>query len=171
APAGQPIATVQSELARHGRMPNDLPFDNLTGLAATVSTAGSVDLTNEFFRDLGTNGRRCVSCHLPSAGWSIVPAQVQQVFDATRGGVLDDGVGLGTIFRLNDGANSPTADVSTLEARQRAYSQLLTKGLIRVGIGIPADAEFELAAVADPYGFATRPAPSLLPRSLPRPHL
>jgi len=171
APAGQPIATVQSELARHGRMPNDLPFDNPTGLAATVSTAGSVDLTNEFFQDLGTNGRRCVSCHLPSAGWSITPAQVQQVFEATRGGILDDGVGLGTIFRLNDGANSPTADVSTLEARRSAYSQLLAKGLIRVGIGIPADAEFELVAVDDPYGFASAKELSLFRRPLPTTNL
>jgi cytochrome c peroxidase len=31
---------------------------------------------------------------------------------------------------------------------------LLTKGLIRVGIAIPADAEFELYAVRDPYGYA-----------------
>jgi hypothetical protein len=127
-------------------MPNDIPFDNPTGFATTVSTTGSLDLTNAFFQDLGTNGRRCVNCHLPSAGWGIMPEQVQQVFETTRGGILDDGVGLGAIFRTNDGANAPTADVSTLEARRRAYSQLLTKGLIRVGIGVPTDAEFELVA-------------------------
>src|SRR5262249_30533350 len=86
-------------------------------------------------------------------------------------GVLDDGVGLGAIFRTNDGANSPTADVSTLEARQRAYSQLLTKGLIRVGIGVPADAEFELVAVDDPYGVAIAPELSPLRRPIPSTNL
>jgi cytochrome c peroxidase len=29
---------------------------------------------------------------------------------------------------------------------------LLTKGLIRVGIGVPSNAEFELIDVDDPYG-------------------
>ena len=89
APAGQPLAIVQSELASRGHMANRVPFDNPTGFAETVSTTGDMDLTNEFFQDLGTNGRRCVSCHVPSAGWSITPAQVQQVFEATHGGVLD----------------------------------------------------------------------------------
>ncbi len=32
------------------------------------------------------------------------------------------------MFRLNDGANSPLADVSTRRARETAYSMLLTKG-------------------------------------------
>src|SRR6185369_14479491 len=59
------------------RMPNNLPIPNPGGFATTVSTAGYVDLRNEFFQDLGTNGRRCVTCHLPTAGWSVTPAQVQ----------------------------------------------------------------------------------------------
>src|SRR5205085_4951112 len=60
------------------------------------------------------------------------------------------------IFRTNDGSNSPLADVSTIEARRAAYSMLLTKGLIRVGISIPANAEFELVKVDDPYEYAGR---------------
>ncbi len=152
-------------------LPNHLPIKNADGIATTISTAGHIDLTNEFFQDLGTNGRRCVSCHLPTAGWSITPPQVQMVFDATLGGAVDDGVGLGAIFRTNDGANSPTADVSTLTARRSAYSMLLTKGLIRVGLPVPPTAEFELIAVDDPYGFAHAGELSLFRRPLPTTNL
>ena len=152
-------------------LPNGLPFPNASGFASTVSTAGRIDLSNEFFQDLGTNGRRCVSCHLPSAGWTVTPLQIQAVFDLTLGGVINDGLGLGAIFRLNDGANSPNADVSTVSARRKAYSMLLTKGLIRVGIGIPANADFELIEVDDPYGYASVAELSLFRRPLPTTNL
>ncbi len=79
--------------------------------------------------------------------------------------------GLDPIFRTNDGSNSPNADVVTVEARRSAYSMLLTKGLIRVGIGIPADAEFTLDAVDDPYGFASSHELSLFRRPLPSTNL
>ncbi len=153
------------------QLPNGLPFPNPTGFASTISTAGRIDLTNEFFQNLGANGRRCVSCHLPSAGWTIVPSQVQAVFDQTRGGVIDDSLGLGAIFRTNDGSNSPNADVSTLAARRSAYSMVLTKGLIRVGIGVPASADFALVAVDDPYDFASAAELSLFRRPLPTTNL
>src|SRR5712691_6154966 len=153
------------------QLPNGLPFPNPTGFASTFSTAGRVDLTNEFFQNLGANGRRCVSCHVPSAGWTITPSQVQAVFDQTQGGVIDDALGLGAIFRTNDGSNSPTADVSTLAARRSAYSMVLAKGLIRVGIGVPATADFELIAVDDPYHHASAAELSLFRRPLPATNL
>jgi cytochrome c peroxidase len=165
----QPIEATQ--LVHFRRLPNGMPFPNPTGSASTFSSAGHVDLTNEFFQDLGANGRRCVSCHLPTAGWTIVPSQVQAVFDKTKGGAIDDGLGLGAIFRTNDGSNSPDADVSTLAARRSAYSMLLTKGLIRVGIGIPANADFELVAVDDPYKHASAAELSLFRRPLPSTNL
>ena len=87
-----------SEFLRLRQLPNGLPFPNPSGFAATVSTAGRIDLGNEFFQDLGANGRRCVSCHLPSAGWTITPPQVQAIFDSTRGGAIDDPLGLGAIW-------------------------------------------------------------------------
>jgi cytochrome c peroxidase len=162
---------TSSLLRNNTFLPNGTPVPNPTGHTATVSTAGRIDLTNEFFADIGTNGRRCVSCHLPTAGWSVTPAQAQKIFDDTDGGAIDDGFGLGAMFRLNDGANSPDADVSTLEARRTAYSMLLNKGLIRVGIGIPETAEFELVAVDDPYGYATPTELSLFRRPLPTTNL
>src|SRR5882672_9373172 len=162
----------EGALPQHLRhLPNGLPFPNPTGFASTFSADGRIDLTNEFFQNLGENGRRCVSCHLPSAGWTIVPSQVQAIFNRTLGGVIDDPLGLGAIFRTNDGSNSPAADVSSLAARRSAYSMVLTKGLIRVGIGVPDTADFELVAVDDPYHFASAAELSLFRRPLPTTNL
>jgi hypothetical protein len=56
-------------------------------------------------------------------------------------------------------------------ARLAAYSMLLQKGLIRVGIGIPAGADFTLEAVDDPYGYASAAELSLFRRPLPSTNL
>jgi cytochrome c peroxidase len=165
-----PAITVV-ERHRAAQLPGHLQLPDATGTFTTVSTGGSIDLGNEFFQDLGTNGRRCVSCHLPTAAWSITPGQVRAVFAATRGGEIPDLLGLGAIFRTNDGANSPAADVSTLDARRAAYSMLLSRGLIRVGLPVPATAEFELVAVDDPYHFAGASELSLFRRPLPTTNL
>ncbi len=160
---------TQQTIERHGGLfiPNNIPMPNADGFATSVSTTGKIDLTNAFFQDIGTNGRRCVTCHLPTAGWSITPSQVQDVFQATRGGELEDSLGLGAIFRLNDGANSPEADVSTLAKRKAAYSMVLNHGLIRVSMPVPAGAEFEIVTFDDPYGHSTAADVSLFRRPLP----
>jgi cytochrome c peroxidase len=139
------------------------PFINPSGVARTFSTAGHVDTGNPFFQSLGTNGRACVTCHQPSTGWTVTPAQVRRRFERTGG--------LDPIFRTNDGSNSPFADVSTVEARRSAYSMLLNKGLIRVGIGVPAGAEFTLESADDPYGFASAGELSLFRRPQPSTNL
>src|SRR5262245_26326383 len=166
---------LDAVVARHGdhhnRLPNHIPVFNATGVFTTVSAHGSIDLSNEFFQDLGSNGRRCVSCHVPTVGWTITPHQLRTVFDATDGGAFEDGFGLGAVFRTVDGSNSPTADVSTLAKRRKAYSMLLNKGLIRIGLPIPANAEFELVAVDDPYHFASAREISLFRRPLPTTNL
>ena len=51
------------------------------------------------------------------------------------------------IFRANDGSNCE----GTTSRSPRAYSLLLTRGLIRVGIDVPLDAEFVIDSVEDPY--------------------
>lgn len=143
--------------------PNLVPFPNSSGFAATYSTAGTINLNNPFFKSLGTNGRSCATCHQASDGWTVTPLHLQTRFKATRG--------TDPIFRTNDGSNSPNADVSTLPARRAAYSMLLTKGLIRVGIGIPENAEFELVGVDDPYGYASAKELSLFRRPPPTTNL
>lgn len=136
---------------------------NRSGAAATISTAGRLDRTNPFFQSLGSNGRSCASCHVQHEGWSVTPEGLRARFRATGG--------TDPVFRANDGATSPLADVSTLRAREKAYSMLLSKGLFRVGIGMPANAEFELAQVEDPYGFASAKELSLFRRPLPSTNL
>src|SRR4030095_12569674 len=144
-------------------LPNMLPIPNASGAAATYSAAGRDALSGPFFQSLGTNGRACVSCHQPEAGWTITPENVQLRFEQTAG--------TDPIFRTNDGSNSPEADVSTVPARRAAYSMLLSKGLIRIGIGIPANAEFTLIGVDDPYGHASASDLSLFRRPLPSTNL
>ncbi len=145
------------------QLPPLLLFNNPSGMAATYSTAGSIDLGNPFFKVFGTNGRSCDTCHQARAGWSVTPANVQARFDATAG--------TDPIFRTNDGSVSPTADVSTVAARRKAYAMLLSKGLIRVGLPIPPNAEFRLVAVDDPYGYASAAELSLFRRPLPATNL
>jgi cytochrome c peroxidase len=135
--------------------------NNSAGVAATLSLTTPLKEArrNPFFQSLGTNGRTCESCHVLSANWGLAPEEVQARFDATDG---ED-----PVFRLVDGANSPRADVSTVEARRRAYSMLLSKAVIRIGLPVPADGEIELVEVDDPYGFASAKEVSMFRRPLP----
>jgi hypothetical protein len=155
----------------HGDGDNGRAFKakNESGEARTINVAGFpvVAPDNPFFLDLGTNGRRCVTCHQPADNMSVSASSIAERFEKTSG---ED-----PIFRLVDGANSPLADVSTREERRQAYSMLLTKGVIRVGLPVPENAEFILGAAADPYGYAGNNANgnelSLFRRPLPTTNL
>lgn len=136
--------------------------NNADGVAASWSTAGPIDISNPFFR-AAMNGRSCATCHSPHDGWSLTPASVAQRFATTDGN--------DPLFLPHDGANSPLADVSTRAARNAAYSMLVSRAVIRIGMPIPANAEFELAAVDDPYGFASAAELSLFRRPLPSANL
>ena len=125
----------------HEPLPAELSFSNPGGVLAT-STPRPFE-GNAFFADLGTNGRSCATCHRPAQAWSISPKELADRFDRTAG--------LDPIFRANDGSNCVAADLSTLEQRRKSFSALLTKGLIRVALDVPANAEFEIVAVDDPY--------------------
>ena len=69
--------------------------------------------------------------------------------------------GTDPIFRLVDGATYPNADVSTIGTKLNAYSLLMSKGLIRIGLPMPANAEFNIIAVNDPYACNTNPITGL----------
>jgi len=125
--------------------PQDLTiFTDSTGMLQTISTTGSFDISNAFFENLGTNGRSCVSCHQPGDAWSVTPEHIQARFAGSGG--------MDPIFRPVDGANCPSADVSTPDARKAAYTMLLSKGLIRISLPVPANADFTVTGVADPHG-------------------
>src|SRR5262249_59711092 len=113
------------------------------GRGRSFVVSGAIDEGNPFFEDLGTNGRACVSCHQPSAAWTITPANVQARFDASQGA--------DPIFRSNDGSNCEGVVTRTAAEARAAYSLLLSRGLIRIGLDVPPGAEFTIESVDDPY--------------------
>ncbi len=115
----------------------------------------TITSNNAFFQNLGTNNRTCLTCHQPATGWSVSAASVKARFAVSRGN--------DPIFRLVDGATCPTDDVSTPAAKLKAYKLLLEKGLIRIGLPLPASSvlQFAVTDVADPYNCTTNPATGL----------
>jgi cytochrome c peroxidase len=141
-----------------------IPSPNPSGIAQTLVAGGEFAPADEpFFDRLGSNGRTCMTCHVPTQGWSLEPTDVQRLFAATAG--------RHPLFRPVDGSTSPLADVSTVKARRSAYALLLERGVIRVGLPVPANAEFELIGVDDPYDFASAAELSLFRRPLPATNL
>src|SRR5215831_12402975 len=126
---GGTIVTARRAGARD-TLPAALTFSNATGVVATLTQGGSFDESNPFFAELGTNGRTCGTCHRPAQAWSITPSEIAARFERTAG--------LDPIFRTNDGSNCEGADLSTLEQRRRSFSALLGRGVIRVGLDVPA---------------------------------
>jgi cytochrome c peroxidase len=137
--------------AANSHAPNLQPFENSTGVARSFSSQGSINMSSAFFQDLGTNGRTCATCHAPSDGWTVTPEHVRERFIASNG--------LDPIFRPVDGAVCPSADVSTVAAREAAYSMLLSKGLIRVSLAVPASAEFSVTEIEEPHLVGGVPCP------------
>jgi hypothetical protein len=182
------VGVSEEALARRGAL-----FESRddSGTVATFADGSARDALrapgdHAFFRSFGTNGRACIHCHVPSAGWTLTPEAVQLRFtnplDAANPACLADPFrcraerdprrwGEDPLFRAVDGAVSPSADVSTTEARLAAYKLLLEKALIRVGMPVPADAEFTLVAVDDPYHYASSAELSLFRRPLPATNL
>ena len=155
---------VFSQSGENGKIQNLFPFPNPGGFAQTFTSNGAIDLDNPFFQDLGTNGRRCVTCHMPDQGWTVTANKVRARFDATGG--------LDPIFRTNDGSNCDhNIDTSTVSGRAQAYSLLTTRGLLRIAIDAPPDAEFEVVSVNNAYGCNDRHTLSMYRRPLPSTNL
>ena len=149
-------------LSRYGYFPFGETYRNASGAMFTFSNQsshGGIDRNNAFFESLGTNGRSCASCHIADDAWTMTPKSVQKIFKRTQA--------LDPLFSLVDGSNSPLADVSTYRARKEAFSLLLSRAVIRIGMPVPANAEFELMAVDDPYNYASASELSLYRRILP----
>src|ERR1700733_5857589 len=123
-------------------IPNLMPFHDKTGAVATYNTAGVINEQNPFFQSLGTNGRSCATCHQADQAFSISADGARLRFVQTHG--------LDPLFASFDGANCPTNTSSDASA----HSLLLNNGLIRIGITPPANLQFTIAVVHDPYGCA-----------------
>jgi hypothetical protein len=160
--AGTGVAQAQ-QADRRSPPRQSLTTADVSGWLQTSTSSGSIDSSNPFFQSFGPNGRSCHSCHRQAQGWTISPDELRERFARTNG--------TDPIFALVDGAVSPVADVSNVYARRRAYAMLLSRGLLRIGIPMPAHAEFRLTRVDDPYGYASARELSLFRRPLPATNL
>jgi len=117
-------------------------FRDAAGAFQTLSTTGRVDRRGAFFQSLGTNGRTCGTCHVPDQAFGLSAAAASRKFRRTGG--------WDPLFASVDGANCP--DVRRGDAA--AHSLLLRHGVFRISIPFPADAQFTVSVVHDPYGCA-----------------
>lgn len=117
-------------------------FLDPAGLFQTLDTAGGIDPRNPFFQSLGTNGRSCATCHLPSQAFTLPAAVAGFTFFLTQG--------RDPLFAPVDGANCPNAQPGDASA----HSLLLKNGLFRISLPLPASAQFTISVVHDPYGCA-----------------
>ena len=146
-------------------MPNSTPLPDASGFIQSDNMAGTgISLTGAFFESLGTNGRSCSTCHVAADGWAVSAADIQQRFLLTQG--------TDPIFSTNDGSVcDQNIDTSTLEGRKKAFRLLIKRGLIRVAIAAPANAEFTVVNVNNPYGCGDKATLSIYRRPLPTTNL
>ena len=158
-------ASVLTLFGNAQTLPNRLPIPDSSGLIETYNVNDApISLKGAFFQSLGTNGRSCSTCHLPAEGWSVSADEIKLRFLTTRG--------TDPIFRTNDGSNCDhNIDTSTVEGRRRAYSLLLSRGLIRVTVAVPPNAEFMVQSADNPYGCSETSTLSVYRRPLPATNL
>lgn len=141
-------------------LPNPASFPDRSGMIQTFSQTGSIDLTAPFFQSFGTNGRSCGSCHRPAEAWTVSADEVSARFELTQG--------LDPIFRTNDGSVCDhNIDTSTLGGRRQAYKLLIERGVFRITLPVPSDAEFTVIGVFNPYGCGDPSTLSVYRRPLP----
>jgi hypothetical protein len=119
-----------------------------SGALQTVNANGPTNTNGAFFQSLGTNGRSCSTCHVADQAMSMSPPQIRARFEQTRG--------RDPLFAAFDGANCPNGDTSDAAA----HSLLLSHGLIRIPLTVPANAQFTVTVVHDPYGCALVAGPN-----------
>jgi hypothetical protein len=91
--------------------------DDPDGRTATYQPGGVTRTAgNAFFQNIGSDGRTCFTCHQPKNGWTSSAAGAQARFEASSG--------TDPLFRMVAGATCPTAKMSTLGDRRRAYKLL-----------------------------------------------
>ncbi len=116
------------------------------GLLGTASSNGfDTGDSNGFFADLGTNGRTCGTCHLQANAWTFTPQHARTLPRSHP------------LFSPNDGSDCPPTSPSQ-GPDKRLSSEVLSYGLIRVQIAVPAGADFILDSASNPKGCAIPPA-------------
>ena len=157
---------LTSEAQPQLKIPDMFPFINSSGVSATHNTSGNgqIDTSGPFFQSLGTNGRSCFSCHRPDQGWSISADAMKLLFALTGG--------TDPVFRPVDGSVCDQGiNTSTVAGRMQAYRLLTSRGLLRIAIDVPANADFRVVSVQNPYGCNSKSTLSMYRRPLPSTNL
>src|SRR5215469_14181728 len=118
-----------------------------SGVLGSVNLNGPTRTDGPFFQSLGTNGRSCSTCHVAAQAFSFSAAGARERFEQTQG--------KDPLFATVDGANCPNAQ----QGDRAGHSLLLQSGLIRVALKLPANAQYTISVVHDPYGCAIVPDP------------
>jgi cytochrome c peroxidase len=122
--------------------------NNSAGRAETVTSTGTIDRTNSFFQQLGTNPRTCETCHGSNQGWSLTPLGATTLFIQSEG--------LAPLFLPHDEGARPDGNLSTEIARLVDFGPTtLARALTRFTRTNPATSEYNVIAVNDPSGFST----------------
>ena len=117
----------------------------------------TITANNAFFQSLGQNGRACVTCHNPPSAMGLALTNIKKRFRSN----LND-----PLFAPVDGANCPDAVPAQYTSGslfggnrgkgkkelKQAYSLLLTRGLIRIPIKVPAGAQYTVEVISDAPG-------------------
>ena len=129
-----------------GTLPAQLEFPTPTGRLGVLLQDGPVQMKGHpFFTPLGSNGRACVTCHQPAYGMSFSAEAARELWRRTNG--------KDPLFAAIDGSNCPNLP----QDDEKSHSLLLNRGLIRVFLPVPRNAEFTIEVVSDPAGCNTSP--------------
>jgi hypothetical protein len=127
-----------------GMLPQQMEFATPTGRLGVLLNSGPVEMKGHpFFTSLGNNGRACVTCHQPAYGMSFSADAALDLWRRT--GSKDP------LFAAIDGSNCPNLP----QDEEKSHSLLLNRGLIRVPVPVPKNAEFTIEVVSDPTGCNT----------------
>jgi cytochrome c peroxidase len=121
---------------------------NLAGVAAMYSPLGGYEelhATNPFFKNLGTSGRTCESCHGLAGGFTTSMADEDWVFSGGNAPLFN--------FTFDNGL-CPTSDISTYQNKLAAMKLTIERGSTRGIQRVQPTHEYEIIAVSDPYNCA-----------------
>jgi cytochrome c peroxidase len=135
-------ATAAVSAVAAASLPNLFPFQDPSGVLETYNASGPLDENSPFFQSLGTNGRSCATCHIPANAFGLSAVHAEQVYRLTGG--------RDPLFAPVDGAACPTATAD----HPLNFDLLRGYGLIRIPLPLPANPQFTISAVHDPYGCA-----------------
>ena len=124
-----------------GKLPAQMEFATPTGRVGVLFASGPAEMKDDpFFTPLGSNGRACVTCHQPAYGMSFSADAARVQWRRTNG--------KDPLFAAIDGSNCPDQP----QELEKSHSLLLNRGLIRVPLPVPNNAEFSIEVVSDPPG-------------------